>query len=304
MNRLFVTIGIIVLATFAGVFSLLSMNKDIVTPPQIGDVAAIEDLNNTIEPAAGGGGLSNNEAPAVKAPTAATPAATSTLPKASDEVKIPTEAKSSLATPAAAKAESAKPVVELTQEEMNQIHTEVKQSIENDFKDKLSFPITEEKMIAFAQASLRVKKINNKWDVQIAGAETDAMAIEYSNFAVEEITKALQSMQNLTLDQYNEMSKLTATSPDFNQAYQVYKQLIAENIIQVPPTPVAPNVPATSASPIPGVVIPATPQAPAAATMPALPPAATKPAVVPAGSGTVPVTQGSPKTPYSPPVSR
>jgi len=145
-------------------------------------------------------------------------------------------------------------------------------SLADQFKGQLPFVLDELKMIAFAEASRRVKKINDKWDVQIAAAETDQRAIEYNNFAVEEITKSLDNIPGLTLDQYNAMTKLTATNPDFNRVYLAYLDLLKEGKVKAPAAPVA----ATTATP----------------------------AAKPAGSGTAPAPQGSPKPPYSQPASR
>ena len=98
-------------------------------------------------------------------------------------------------------------------------------SLAEQFKDQLPFPLDEAKMTAFAEASRKVKQINEKWDVQIAAADTDLRAKEYNTFAVEEITKALDTIPGLTLDQYTAMTKLTATNPDFSQVYMAYKRI-------------------------------------------------------------------------------
>lgn len=148
------------------------------------------------------------------------------------------------------------------------------------YEGKLSFPLTEQIMILYTQATLRVKKINAKWDVQIAGADSDAVAIEYSNMGVEEITSSLKNIPGLTLAQYNEMTKLTSVDPEFNRVYQAYRQLIEEGKIKPAPLPAV---------------------APPVAAKPA---AAANPAAAPVNSGTAPAPQGSAKPLYSQPVSR
>lgn len=155
-------------------------------------------------------------------------------------------------------------------------------TLEEQFKGQLPFPLTEAKMIAFAEASRRVRRINNKWDVQIAAAETDQRANEYNNFAVEEITKSLQKIPGLTLEEYTAMTGLTARNQDFNRIYMAYQDLLAQGKIKLPEEP-KPAVPA----PVRPVVQPVA-----------------KPVAAPAGSGTAPAPQGSPKPPYSQQPSR
>ena len=291
---LFIITGILIAAAGTGFLFWTTTEKAIEKPPQLANVYEIEEINNAIAPGAG---------------TVAAPAPASAVAPPVAQQKMPAvQQPTAVAVPEAGIVSSAKPLPkpaakekepELTLAEMNEIHAQVKQSIENDFKDKVSFPLDESKMIAFAQASTRVSKINNKWDVQIAGAETDTMAIEYSNFAVEEITKSLQSINGLTLDQYNEMSKLTAVSQDFNKVYQVYKKLIEEDVIQVPPTPVTP------AATTPVAVKPAAqPPAKPVNGIQLKPDAVIKPATAPVSPGTAPAPQDSPKPPYSQPTSR
>jgi hypothetical protein len=98
-------------------------------------------------------------------------------------------------------------------------------------------------------------------------------------------------LSGLTVDQYNEMTKLTASDAEFNNIYQVYKQMLEEGVI-APPLPTTPL-----------------PTAPVAATVPAAPVVATPPAaasttvVAPVSFGTKPVPPGLPMRPYSPPSS-
>ena len=189
-----------------------------------------------------------------------------------------------------------------------------------DFLKKLSWPLTEQQMIEFARASVKVGKINSKWDVQIASTETDQMAIEYNNMAVEEIEHSLKSIPGLTLDQYNELTHLTATDKEFNSIYMAYKQLVNEGAFgEIPkagkvPVKEDPNkMPATSNMQRYGTalspVIPNAPQEKNNTGLRALPPAAqpgagVTPPSTEAGSGTAPAPQGSPTPPYSQPAAR
>ena len=298
MKRLFIATTVIVAVTGIGVFAYLSAQETLEKPPELADASMIERLNNAIAPAAG------EPAPVAPAPALQTAPAPVQAPApqgqqgAAQEVEPPAMASAGgivgSGQPTAPQAKAPVAPMELSVAQMNEIHNQVKQSVENDFNKGLSFPMTEARMLAFARATARVKKINNKWDVQIAGAETDAMAIEYSNFAVEEITKSLQTINGLTLDQYNELSKLTATNAEFNQAYQVYTKLIEEGIVQLPPMPVASQV-------VPTIEPTISPEASMGIKLPAQ--ERTTPAA-PANPGTASAPQGSTTTPYSQPSSR
>lgn len=283
MKRLFITVGVIVAVGGASALYLIDQDNKTAKPPVVADVATPAGINNAIAPSAGVPAAATGAAPIVNLQQAHAPAGQNHAPA---EAMAP-ETASSTAPAAAAPSSAPEKKVELSLADMNEIHAQVKESVEKDYADQVSFPLTEDRMIAFAQASLLVQKINNKWDVQIAGAETDAMAVEYSNFAVEEITKSLQSIQGLTLEQYNELSRLTATSQDFNRAYQVYKQLIQKEVIQVPPVPTKPvngaavpaaagSTAAPSAAPVapsstaPSAPVQPVPTPPAAATLPAI----------------------------------
>lgn len=134
-------------------------------------------------------------------------------------------------------------------------------TLQQQFGSQLNFPLDDAKMAAFVQATRRVKRINDKWDVQIAGAETDQRAIEYGNFAVEEITASFEKVPGLTLDEYKAMTKLTATNPEFNRTYLAYKDLVDQGKLKVPaesettgaavPTPTRPDVPAVEKPKVP-----------------------------------------------------
>jgi hypothetical protein len=284
---------------------------------EIAKQAQLAAAANSVETAAGGMGNPNaqpatpNAAPATQPLTRA--------PRQPLAATTPQPAPAGTAAVPAAAVEEEKAPATISEQIDAQTAIELKESVETRFKEKLSFPMTEAKMIAFAEAALKVKKINNKWDVQIASAETDMTAIEYNNFAVEEITKSLQNMPGVTLDEYNEMTKLTATDSEFNNVYQVYKQLVTEGHFKAKAAPVIPaataapvvTTPATTATTVqPTAPVPATPAAqPAVGTTPAVSAPATgvvttKPVVIPANPGTAPAPQGSPAPQYSQPSSR
>jgi hypothetical protein len=268
-KTIFFTVALILI----GVTVYALATKDIAKPAK--PEAKIAAANNAIATAAGQARQPVNTPPA--AIQAAAPATTQ---------------------PQAAASGNTTGTSDLSPEDMAKIQQEVKETVETKFKNVLSFPLDEQKMITYARASLKVKRINTKWDVQIAGADKDTTAIEYNNLAVEEITKSLQSMSGLTLDQYNEITKLTATDAEFNNIYQVYKQLIEDGVI----APVAPPTPAVSPAPAAGTAAPVAATAPVATAL--QPAAAVKPVAAPVNPGIAPVPPGSPKPPYSQPVSR
>lgn len=187
-----------------------------------------------------------------------------------------------------------------------------------EFLKKLSFPLTEAQMVEFARASIKVGKINSKWDVQIASAETDQMAIEYNNLAVEEIEHALKSIPGLTLEQYNELTRMTTADKEFNSIYQAYKQLVSEGAFgEVPKGGVIParlgekSTASTSSAAKYGTAsapvtsgVKANTSAGGSQALPDAANTAVTPPSTSAGPGTAPVPQGSTTPPYSPPATR
>jgi hypothetical protein len=283
MNKPLVFSGIAVIVLSASIYSWTHSTPTKVTKDQT--VAQNEaKMVNDIAPAAGGQATMRPSPQPIVTPPAVTTA------KPPITAQQPTDA----AQPAPTDSSQAQKPSDLPPEELAAIQKDLKSELETKFKDKLSFPIDEPKIIAYAQASLKVKKINNKWDVQIAGADSDKMAIEYNNFSVEEITKSLQSMSGLTLDQYNEITKLTASDAEFNNIYQVYKQMIEEGIIATP---------AAAASPVPVPLVAAPVVAAPVATPPVQPASTPTTAVAPVNFRTKPMPQGSLMPPYSPPAS-
>jgi hypothetical protein len=120
----------------------------------------------------------------------------------------------------------------------DEVPRDIRASIENDFKEALTFPLTETKMVAYVRAANKVEKINNRWDVEIAAAETDQMAVENNNFAVEDINAALSTMRDLTLKEYSEMTVLTSKDVNFARLVKIYRQLLAEGIFGTADKPI------------------------------------------------------------------
>jgi hypothetical protein len=240
-------------------FSWISMDtKAPANAPAVPQETAAAPMPDHIAPSAGTAAT----APVVATPTASVPTPpVATVPATSPVVAAPV----TKTTPA----DSAPVVLDET------MHTELKTVVENNFQEKLTFPLNEDKMVAFAKAALRIEKINQKWDVQIASAETDAMAIEYNNFAVEEISNTMQSMQGINVAEFNELTQLTARDMEFNKVYQAYKQLVEEGALTVKPS--APRVPAVALPP---------------ETTPATTEAAPTPASAPVNPGTAPAPRG------------
>lgn len=187
-----------------------------------------------------------------------------------------------------------------------------------DFLKKLSFPLTEAEMVEFARASVKVGKINSKWDVQIASAATDKMAIEYSNLAAEESEHALKSIPGMTLEQYNELTAMTATDPEFNSIYMAYKQLVSEGAFgEVPKGGMIPKHDddfagpqsssvakyGTASAPVLGTTQGVNSSATGGEALPDAGAGAKLPSA-PVNSGTAPAPQGSLVPPYSPPATR
>jgi hypothetical protein len=183
----------------------------------------------------------------------------------------------------------------------------LRESLQNDFKDALDFPLTEEKIIAYVRAAKKVERINSRWDVEIAAAETDIMAMENTNFAIEDITAALKNMQDLTMVEYNALTLLTINNNDFARVVSVYQQLVGQGVFGVAKRPVTQNAAANITA-----VLPAS----AGLSTPAPTPTVSPANAVPSNqmskpvSGQAPMPQtapapaGSPTPPYSQPPVR
>lgn len=123
----------------------------------------------------------------------------------------------------------------------------MRKTLSEDFKNSLPFALTEDKMIAYIHAATKVEKINSRWDIEVAGAATDQMAIENNNFAVEDINAALKNMKGLTMDEYSAMTVLTAKDMNFARVVNVYKDLIKRGALKTLGEPEASPVAAVKA---------------------------------------------------------
>ena len=103
----------------------------------------------------------------------------------------------------------------------------LKGQLENQYQAQLSFPLNEDKMVRFAEAALQVESTNRRWDLQIAAAQNDAMAIEYLKMSRNESVKAVQTVTGITMPEYTEIYNLTAQDNQFNQIAIAYKNLVA-----------------------------------------------------------------------------
>ena len=156
--------------------------------------------------------------------------------------------------------------VEAVVEEKDPVPDDVRQSVENDFKNVLPFPLTHEKMKDYARAAYRVEKVNRRWDVQIASAETDQAAIENNNFAAEDIAAALKNIKGLTMEEYAALTALTAKDTNFARLVNIYKDLLVHGELKVvkPKEETAAAQTATASPSAPIGSVPAAPAAPAA----------------------------------------
>jgi hypothetical protein len=118
---------------------------------------------------------------------------------------------------------------------------DVRKSLENDFNDKLKFPLTQEKMVAYIRATAKVEAINSRWDVEVAAAATDQVAMENNNFAVEDITATLSNMKELTIGEYNELTALAAKNNSFANLVYIYRDLVKSGAFKRQPMSAVPD---------------------------------------------------------------
>lgn len=122
----------------------------------------------------------------------------------------------------------------------------LRQSVNNEYKNTLSFPLDESKMIGFAQAATKIDMINFKWDTLIAGAPTDMLAADYLTSATLEIRQQLTQSIDITESEYNEIFSLATRDKRFNEVANAYKKLVTEGIWG----PVTPTVLKINAAPV------------------------------------------------------
>ncbi len=105
--------------------------------------------------------------------------------------------------------------------EADEQDSEIKEEI--DYNSVLSFPITEEKMKAFVLMADKINRVNRKWDMQISGAETDTMAVEYMNLSNEEMADVMENISGITLDEYNEIFEFATRNKEFKIIVDAFK---------------------------------------------------------------------------------
>lgn len=127
--------------------------------------------------------------------------------------------------------------LKLSEAQRNQL-LRLRQSVNNEYRNALSFPLDEAKMIAFAQAATKIDMVNNKWDTLIAGAPTDKMANEYLATATLESRQILLDSIDVTEQEYSEIYDLSTHDKRFNEVANAYKKLVTDGIWG----PVSPNV--------------------------------------------------------------
>jgi hypothetical protein len=131
-----------------------------------------------------------------------------------------------------------KPVIPLTPSQEEEIKR-LRDNVKNEYQTSLSFPLTENRMVVFAQAATRIDLINKHWDTLIAGANTEKLANEYLSSAQIEIHKSLDTTKNINRNEYNEIYDLSSRDNKFNAIANAYKDLVAQGIWG-PMTPVTP----------------------------------------------------------------
>lgn len=100
-----------------------------------------------------------------------------------------------------------------------------------DYSTIFPFPLTREKMAAFTIAALEVESINARWDLMIAGAETDDQAIEFNGYTRDELATVFANISNLSIDEYQIMLERTLIDGNFAQIFSAYKDLYLANLM-------------------------------------------------------------------------
>jgi hypothetical protein len=180
-----------------------------------------------------------------------------------------------------------KAISNLTPAQQEQI-IRLRNNVDHQYKNVLSFDLDESKMISFAQAAAKIDHINMKWDTLIAGAPDESRAIEYLSNTELEIKTLLNTSIGVTIKEYNEIYGLSARDDKFNEIANAYKNLVAQGVWG----PVTPAIIRSPSKVDPKLRFPVSPPKPA-----------TNPAA-PAASGIAPAPVGSPALPYSPPPAR
>jgi hypothetical protein len=137
-----------------------------------------------------------------------------------------------------------KPVGNLTPAQKEEIDR-LRENVNNEYQNTLSFRLNESRMILFAQAASRIDKINMRWDTLIGGATSEKLALEYLSSAQIEIKQLLTSTKGMNLADYQEIYGLSSRDNKFNTIANAYKNLVAQGIWG-PVTPITLGKPLTA----------------------------------------------------------
>lgn len=88
---------------------------------------------------------------------------------------------------------------------------------------RASTEITEEKLKAFASASLSVRALNEKWQPRIAGATNDEAIQRLREEAMDEMVNAVED-EGLSAIEYNEIAEAARTDPEIAETVEKYRR--------------------------------------------------------------------------------
>jgi len=95
----------------------------------------------------------------------------------------------------------------------------------DDYETVFPFRLTPQKMVDFTIVALDIESVNARWDLMIAGAESDEQAIEFNDFARDELAAIFVGNKNITIEQYQMMLNRTLIDPQFAEIFSSYKDL-------------------------------------------------------------------------------
>lgn len=110
----------------------------------------------------------------------------------------------------------------LSESERTEDATDTQQG--NTFLEKLSFPLTEDKLIAYIRAGENIAAVNARWDALIAAARTDTLAMEYLQQQQKELGDSLQNFTGIREAEYREIYKLSLEDREFNRVIMAVKK--------------------------------------------------------------------------------
>ena len=120
----------------------------------------------------------------------------------------------------------------------DEIPKKVRENLSNDFQNELTFQLTEPKMVAYTRTSRKVEQVTRRWDVEIAVAETDQIAVENNNFALEDIQQSISNIHGLSEQEYLELAALTAKNKKFARLVKTYQDYIDRGIFGTSEKPI------------------------------------------------------------------